>query len=132
MPLDNLDKQYQHAYIFDDICLEEKKLQESTIGSKWIRCRKYNASVFYLSQSFFKIPKIIRDNSDFIVLKRIADSRELNVIHRICAPELKFDEFKNKYMEAVGSLDGHGSFIIDIAIRQPSLKYRANYTSVFI
>lgn len=130
--LEDLDKDYQHAYIFDDICLEDKKSQEKFIGSMWIRCRKYNTSVFYLSQSYFKIPKVIRDNANYIVLKKLNDNRELDLIHRIYATEFKKQEFLDKYNEAVTSYDGHGSFIIDNVIKHRCLKLRANYVEVFI
>ena len=131
VPLGSLDKEYQHAYVFDDICMESKKEQEKYIGTMWIRCRKYNAAAFYLSQSYFKIPKVIRDNANFVVLKTLADHRELEIIHRIYAPEYNKCEFYEKYREAVASYNGHGSFIIDSQIQHRSLKLRANYTSVF-
>lgn len=129
--LENLDKNYQHAYVFDDICLESKKDQEKYIGATWIRCRKYNASAFYLSQSYFKIPKVIRDNANFVVVKKLADNRELDIIHRIYAAEFGRQDFLERYREAVSSFHGHGSLIIDNQIRYQSLKLRANYTSIF-
>jgi hypothetical protein len=132
MPLEDLDKSFQHAYVFDDICLEETKQQEKYIGTMWIRCRKYNASVFYLSQSYFKIPKIIRDNANFMVLKKLADNRELKIIHRIYSPEFDHRDLMLKYNEAVASFGSHGSFIIDNQTRHRSLKLRANYTSMFV
>lgn len=132
IPLEDLDKKFQHAYIFDDICLEEKKNQEKYIGTMWIRCRKYNTSVFYLSQSFFKIPKVIRDNANFVVIKKLADNRELNIIHRIYAPEFDIKAFTKKYDEAVSSYGNHGSFVIDSVIKHKFLKMRANYTAMFI
>lgn len=132
MPLEKLDKNFQHAYIFDDICMEEKKQQEKYVGSMWIRCRKYNASVFYLSQSYFKIPKTIRDNANFVVLKRLTDNRELNIIHSIYCPEVAKSEFIKKYSEAVSTYNNHGSFVIDTNFKHINLKLRANYSSIFV
>lgn len=129
--LESLDKGYQHAYVFDDICLESKKVQEKYIGALWIRCRKYNASAVYLTQTYFKTPKVIRDNANFVVLKKLADSRELDIIHRIYAAEMSRHDFFKRYQEAVTSLNGHGSLIIDSQIRHQNLKLRANYTSIF-
>jgi hypothetical protein len=114
VPLETLNKNFQHAYIFDDVCLEEKKQQEKYIGDHYIRSRKYNVSCFYLSQSFFKIPKIIRDNANFVVLKKLADNRELNTIHSIYCSEFEKSEFVEKYHEAVSSYGNHGSFIMRI------------------
>ena len=131
MPLESLDKSYQHLYIFDDLVLEDKKTQEKYIGDLYIRSRKYNASVFYLSQSYFKTPKIIRDNATFVVLKRLNDNRELKIIHSIYASEINREVFLKKYEESVSTYKQHGSFIIDNANKHKSLKLRANYTGIF-
>jgi hypothetical protein len=132
VPLENLDKNYQHLYIFDDICLESSKEQEKYIGDLYIRSRKFNASVVYISQSYFKIPKIIRDNASFIVLKKINDERELKTIHSIYANHSTLDEFLKKYHEAVMTYSNHGSLIIDNVIKFNYLKLRANYVGVFL
>ena len=109
IPLENLDKNYQHLYVFDDICLESSKEQEKYIGDLYIRSRKFNTSVVYISQSYFKIPKIIRDNASFIVLKKINDERELKTIHSIYANHSSFDDFLKKYHEAIATYNNHGS-----------------------
>jgi hypothetical protein len=131
IPLEELDKAYQSLYIFDDICLENAKNQEKYIGDLFIRSRKYNCSVIYLSQSYFKIPKIIRDNAQYIILKKLTDGRELQVIHRIHAGEISRKEFMEKYEQSVSTYCNHGSFVIDNVIPHKLLKLRANYVGIF-
>jgi len=129
--LEELNKSFQHLYIFDDICLAEKKIQEKYIGDLYIRSRKYNCSIVYLSQSYFKTPKIIRDNAQYIALKKLNDKRELKTIHNIYASEIKREVFMQNYEESVESYNNHGSFIIDCNTKHKCLKLRANYTGIF-
>ena len=131
IPLEALNKNFQNLYIFDDICLESSKEQEKYIGDLYIRSRKFNTSVVYISQSYFKIPKIVRDNASFIVLKKINDERELKIIHSIYTSDFSREEFLRKYHEAVSTYGGHGSLIIDNVTKHNALKLRANYVGVF-
>jgi hypothetical protein len=39
-----------------------------------------NVSVIFLSQSYFRIPKIIRNNCSYMVLLKLSGQREINVI----------------------------------------------------
>jgi len=75
--LDSFNKQDQHIVIFDDLVLEkdQKKMNEF-----YIRGRKKGISVCYLSQSFFKIPKVIRTNCNYFVILKLSGKRDLNLI----------------------------------------------------
>lgn len=132
IPLEKLDKTFQHLYIFDDMCLESSAQQEQHIGDLYIRSRKYNCSVIYLSQSYFKIPKVIRNQATFVVIKKLTDERELKIIRNIYASDIPNRNFINKYNDAVSTYNNHGSFIIDNAIKHDSLKLRANYIGIFV
>jgi len=46
----------------------------------YIRGRKKGVSVCYLSQSFFKIPKVIRTNCNYFVILKLSGKRDLNLI----------------------------------------------------
>ncbi len=75
--LDKFNKEEQHIVIFDDLVLEkdQKKMNEF-----YIRGRKKGVSVCYLSQSFFKIPKVIRTNCNYFVILKLSGKRDLNLI----------------------------------------------------
>tara|TARA_R110002012_G_scaffold158318_4_gene319722 strand:- start:775 stop:1476 length:702 start_codon:yes stop_codon:yes gene_type:complete len=76
-PLDKFDKEQSHLVIFDDLVLS-KNLD---IVSNWyIRCRKKNVSVCFLSQSYYKIPPIIRANCSYMVILKLGGNREINMI----------------------------------------------------
>jgi GTPase SAR1 family protein len=76
-----LNKAYegQNLIIFDDLVLEN---DQSKIEELFIRGRKLadGVSICYLSQSYYKIPKVIGLQSNYIILRKIASSRDLNML----------------------------------------------------
>ena len=76
-PLDKFDKDFNHLVCFDDLVLAKDL---SKVENYYIRARKLGVSCIFLSQSFFKIPKIIRNNSSYIVLLKLSGNREVNTI----------------------------------------------------
>jgi ABC-type dipeptide/oligopeptide/nickel transport system ATPase component len=76
-PLDKFDKDFNHLVCFDDLVLAKDL---SKVENYYIRARKLGVSCIFLSQSFFKIPKIIRNNCSYMVLLKLSGNREVNVI----------------------------------------------------
>lgn len=75
--LDKFDKDVNHLVVIDDLVLAK---DQSRIENYYIRARKLNCSVIYISQSYFRIPKIIRGNLSYLVLLKLSGQRELNLI----------------------------------------------------
>ena len=75
--LDSFKKDDQHIVIFDDLVLEK---DQSKMNEFYIRGRKRGISIVYLSQSFFKIPKVIRSNCNYFVILKLSGKRDLNLI----------------------------------------------------
>jgi hypothetical protein len=75
--LDKFDKEYNHLVVWDDLVLSKDL---TMVENYYIRARKLNVSVIFLSQSFFRIPKIIRNNCNYMVLLKLSGNREVNVI----------------------------------------------------
>ncbi len=73
------DKGLQHLVIFDDLVLEKNQAQ---IEEYFIRGRKIakGISLMYLSQSYFRVPKTIRINLNYVILKKLSSTRDLNLI----------------------------------------------------
>jgi len=75
--LDKFDKTLNHLVVWDDLVLaKDLKMVENY----YIRARKLNVSVIFISQSYFKIPKIIRNNCSYMVLLKLSGQREVNII----------------------------------------------------
>jgi hypothetical protein len=75
--LDKFDKEVNHLVVLDDLVLAK---DQSRIENYYIRARKLNCSVIYISQSYFRIPKIIRQNLSYLVLLKLSGDRELRTI----------------------------------------------------
>ena len=75
--LDKFDKDCSHLVVFDDLVLSKDL---SMVENYYIRARKLNVSVIFISQSYFKIPKIIRNNCSYMVLLKLSGNREVNII----------------------------------------------------
>ena len=75
--LDKFDKELNHLVVWDDLVLSKDL---SKVEQYYIRARKLNVSVIFISQSFFKIPKTIRNNCSYMVLLKLSGQREVNII----------------------------------------------------
>lgn len=75
--LDDFDKSVNHLVVWDDLVLSKDL---SMVENYYIRARKLNVSVIFISQSYFKIPKIIRNNCSYMVLLKLSGNREVNMI----------------------------------------------------
>ena len=62
---ESLDKTKKHVIIFDD-CVNQR--DQSLQKEYYTRGRHMNCTVFYLTQRYYDVPKIIRDNSNLMIL----------------------------------------------------------------
>ena len=76
-PLDKFDKEKNHLVVWDDLVLSKDL---SMVENYYIRARKLNVSVIFISQSYYRIPKIIRNNCSYMVLLKLSGEREVNMI----------------------------------------------------
>ena len=77
--LDKMDKKTNHLVVVDDLLLDK---DQTPIVNYYIRCRKLNCSIAYLSQSYFDIPALIRKNCSYMVFLKIGGVREVKDILR--------------------------------------------------
>jgi len=75
--LDDFDKDFSHLIILDDLVLEKDL---SAVEKYYIRCRKLGVSIVFISQSFFKIPKIIRSNCNYLAILKLNGDRDCKLI----------------------------------------------------
>ena len=64
---------------FDDMIadiMRNKKFQ-ALIKELFIRCRKLNISLVFITQSYFSVPKDVRLNSTHYLIMKISNNREL-------------------------------------------------------
>jgi hypothetical protein len=65
--------------VLDDLVNQSEK-EQKPISDYFIRARKKGVSLVYISQSFYAIPKMIRNNVNYIILKQVSSQRNLQMI----------------------------------------------------
>ena len=78
----NPNRQTIVLIVFDDMIADimtNKKFQ-SIIKELFIRCRKINISLVFITQSYFSVPKDVRLNSTHYLIMKINNKRELQNI----------------------------------------------------
>lgn len=103
----------QRLIIFDDLILE--KNANKTISEYFIKARKLNISCIKITQSYYQIPKLIRDNCKYFILTRNLLKKDLKMIFNIFPSKLTADEFYNLYMEL--TKDKLNFILLDIETR---------------
>ena len=68
------------------------------IEKLFIRCRKLNISLAFITQSYFSVPKVIRRNSTHFILN-INNRRELQNIAINHSADIDYKDFLNIYRE---------------------------------
>lgn len=71
---ENFDKKENHMIILDDLVLEKN---QERICKYYMACRKFNVTIFYLSQKYFTVPIFIRQNATLLFLFHIGDSKKI-------------------------------------------------------
>jgi hypothetical protein len=83
--------------VFDDLMLENQKSQDEKISPYFIRGRKCGCSCIYLSQNYTSIPKTIRKNINYVILKKISSNREITAILKNYSLECSKEALINMY-----------------------------------
>ena len=63
----------------------------------FIRGRKLNISIVFITQSYFKVPKDFRLNSTHFFIMKISNKRELQQIALNHSPDIDFKDFLKIY-----------------------------------
>ena len=123
-PLDKFDKDFGHLVVWDDLVLSKDL---SMVEQYYIRARKLNVSVIFLSQSFFRIPKIIRTNCSYMVLLKLSGNREVNMILSEFGLGVSKEELLALYEYA--TKEKFSPLIIDME-EDPSKRFRKGFLDI--
>jgi len=125
--VDSFDKEQNNLIILDDLCLEDAKKQKP-VEDFYIRCRKKNCSIIYISQSYFKCPKTCRLNLNYLIVKQISSMRDLNMIMSEYSLGVPKDILKAIYKLATKrKID---FLMIDLEA-DPAERFRKNFDEIF-
>ena len=93
----NPDKENKILIVFDDMIadmIQNKKLN-SVVAELFIRGRKLNISLFFITQSYFKVPKDVRLNTTYFCISKIPNKRETKQIAINHSSDISTKDFKN-------------------------------------
>ena len=117
--LDKMDKRQNHLVIIDDMLLDK---DQAPVVNYYIRCRKLNCSIAYLSQSYFDIPSLVRKNCSYLVFLKIGGLREIKDILRNFGLGLSKDQLMGMYDYATS--EKMSCLLIDLEEKDPGKKFR--------
>jgi KaiC/GvpD/RAD55 family RecA-like ATPase len=107
--IDKFDKEKQRLLVFDDLVNEKN---QKAIEEAFIRARKKNCSLCYLSQSYYAVPKMIRNNLTYIIIKQLSSLKNLTMIMREYSLGVDKKEMKEMYDDATS--DKQGFLMLDL------------------
>mgnify|MGYP003337958515 CR=1 FL=1 len=125
--LDSFDKTQQSLIILDDLVNEPAK-QQRPIADYFIRARKKNASLIYISQSFYAVPKLIRDNITHLIIKQVSSMKNLTMICRECSLGIEKPQLQEIYKDATKNKQDF--LMIDLE-GDPDERFRKNFDEVY-
>ena len=108
----NPDKENKILIVFDDTIadmIHNKKLN-SIVTELFIRGRKLNISLLFITQSYFKVPKDVRLNTTHFLIMKIPDKRELQQISINHSSNINTKDFIKIYKK---STDEPYSFLVN-------------------
>ena len=97
----NKKRKRKFLIVFDDMIshvMSDKKAQQ-VLKELFIRCRKLNISLCFLTQSYFSVPKDVRLNCTHCITFKLNNKRKLqNIAINHCA-ELDYKDFVKIYRD---------------------------------
>ena len=95
------------------------------IKELFIRCRKPNISLVFITQSYFSVPKDVRLNSTHYLIMKINNRKELQNIAINHSADIDYKDFMKIYREC--KKEPYSFLTIDTALPSSnSLRFRKN------
>jgi ABC-type dipeptide/oligopeptide/nickel transport system ATPase component len=123
--LDKFDKTQQTLLIMDDLVGEKN---QKPMEQYFIRARKKNCSLIYISQSYYAVPKMIRNNLTYLIIKQVSSMKNLLMISR--EYDLGIDKKLLTDMYRNATKDKQGFLLIDLE-GDPNERFRKNFDEYY-
>lgn len=109
--------------VFDDLItlMSDRKIA-SAITEYFIRGRKLGITTIFLSQNYYDIPKIIRQQFTYVILKRINNMKDLSLILKEFPLDMSVDELKKIYTKTMHGIEN--SLMIDLHDSKVYVNYK--------
>lgn len=124
--IDDFNPDEDNLLICDDLICEAKT-DLAKVEEFWIRGRKKSITMMFLSQGYYHVPKKIRQNSQYIIIKKIDTPKDLKALLREYAlGGVEPQQLLQMYHQATDG-DFTNFFMIDTLTSEPALRFRKNY-----
>ena len=123
----NPDKESKILTVFDDMiaCMIRNKKLNSVVTELFIRGRKLNISLVFITQSYFKVPKDVRLNTTHFFITKILHKRELQQITINHSSDISTEDFVNIYRKC--TVEPYSFFVNDTKFTSDNhLRFRKN------
>jgi hypothetical protein len=127
--VDSFNPYYNNLIIIDDMIGEKDKMLKN-VADLWIRGRRENCSTIFITQSFYKCPKLIRDNTNYFIFKRMNGNKDIMRIWSEFSGTKTVDEINRMYNN-ITKKNKIDWFMVDTDSSTPQLTYRKNYVPAF-
>ena len=108
--LKDFSRESNSLIVLDDLVNRSPK-EQLPISEYFLRARKKGVSLVYISQSFYAVPRMIRNNLTHILLKQVSSSRNLAMISKDCSIGVKKNVLTEMYKDAT---QGTGFLLFDL------------------
>jgi hypothetical protein len=122
--IDKFNKEQQTLVVMDDLINQKN---QAPMIDFFIRARKKNASLVYITQSYYQVPKMIRNNISYIILKQVSSMRNLAMIMKEYGLGLKKKVIETMSEEATAN---RGFLLIDLE-NQEGKTFRKGWDDYF-
>ena len=128
----NPDKENKIVIVFDDMIADitKNKKLDSTVTELFIRGRKLNISLVFITQSYFKVPKDVRLNTTHFFITLIPSKRELPQITINHSSDISTKDFVNIYRKCTA--EPYSFFVNDTTLVSNNLlRFRKNLFNIY-
>ena len=123
--LDKLNKEEQTLIIMDDLVGEKN---QKPMEQYFLRARKKNASLVYITQSYYAVPKMIRNNMTYLIIKQISSMKNLTMIAREFDLGLSKETLTNMYKDATKEKQ---NFLMMDLEAPPADRFRKGFNDIY-
>jgi ABC-type dipeptide/oligopeptide/nickel transport system ATPase component len=123
--LDKLDKETQTLIVMDDLVGEKN---QKPMEDYFLRARKKNASLVYITQSYYAVPKMIRNNLTYLIIKQVSSMKNLTMIAREYDLGLEKKKLMEMYKDATA--DKQNFLLLDLD-GDPTQRFRKGFNDYY-
>jgi hypothetical protein len=121
----DIDKEDQTLIVMDDLVLEKN---QASLEDYFIRARKLNCCLIYIAQSYYRVPIIIRQNLNYLVIKQLSGLKDLYGIMREYTLGIDKKVLKKIYEETTANKQ---DFLLVDLDAPPKDRFRKNFNDIY-